>query len=101
MIGELDVLCSIPMVQLTPLQRQRLAEHRRSGAVAARRRGGGRKREKRSSRRLLLVLLIAKVGYVAVLCNDKFQQSVVFTVSLFDMWSMSLVCRSSRFLSWL
>ena len=46
MMEELDVLCSIPMVQLTPLQRQRLAEHRRSGAVAAREEKKKRKKKK-------------------------------------------------------
>ena len=47
---ELDVLCSIPMVQLTPLQRQRLAEHRRSGAVAAREER--RRKKKRKKKKL-------------------------------------------------
>ena len=32
-----------------------------------------------------------------VLFSDKFQQSHVFTVSLFDMWSMSLLCGSCSF----
>ena len=47
---ELDVLCSIPIVQLTPLQRQRLAEHRRSGAVAAREER--RRKKKRKKKKL-------------------------------------------------
>ena len=32
---ELDVLCHIPVAQLTSIQRQRMAEHRRSGALEA------------------------------------------------------------------
>ena len=62
---------------------------------------------RRSGRRSFLKLLPRAAALVVdsssgmfldpVLCSDKFQQSHVFTVSLFDMWSMSLLCGSCSF----